>query len=99
MPADPPQNGRSAPIGFLIAGSEMASSAILGLLLDYALGTTPGFTIGLTLFGCLGAFLQLKQMAKAFAAKDKKSPQNTGGSGGESPGNTGGSGGPSGGGA
>lgn len=96
MPADPPQNGRSAPIGFLIAGSEMASSAILGLLLDYALGTMPGFTIGLTLFGCIGAFLQLKQMAKAFAAKDKKPPQNTGGSGGESPG---GSGGPSGGGA
>ena len=38
MPDDRPPSGPSAPIGFLIAGSEMVSFALLGLLLDYAFG-------------------------------------------------------------
>jgi F0F1-type ATP synthase assembly protein I len=68
MPADPP-SGRRLPIGLMVAGSEMASFTILGLLLDYGLGTMPGFTIGLTLLGLVVAFFHLVQMAQALAAK------------------------------
>jgi F0F1-type ATP synthase assembly protein I len=74
MPDDPPSNGPSVPIGFMIAGSEMASFTVVGLLLDYFLGTMPGFTIGLTLLGLVAAFLHLTQMAKALAAKKPKPP-------------------------
>jgi F0F1-type ATP synthase assembly protein I len=41
----------------------------LGLLLDYLLGTLPGFTIGLTILGVIAAFYQLIQMAKKIAKK------------------------------
>jgi F0F1-type ATP synthase assembly protein I len=57
------------PVGLMVAGSEMVSFTLLGLLLDYALGTMPGFTIGLTLLGVVAAFFQLTKMAKALAAK------------------------------
>lgn len=71
MPADPP-SGRRLPIGLMVVGSEMASFAILGLLLDFGLGTMPGFTIGLTLLGLVVAFFHLVKMAQALTAK--KSP-------------------------
>ena len=38
MPADRP-SGRRLPIGLMVAGSEMASFTVLGLLLDFGLGT------------------------------------------------------------
>jgi F0F1-type ATP synthase assembly protein I len=84
MPDDPPSNGPGVPIGFMIAGSEMVSFALLGLLLDYALDTMPGFTIGLTLFGLVAAFFQLTRMAKTLAAKKPSKPGDSAKGGGES---------------
>jgi F0F1-type ATP synthase assembly protein I len=87
MSADPssngPKNGPSMPLGFLMAGSEMATFAILGLALDYFLGTMPGFTIGLTLLGVAASFFHLMKMAKALSAKKKQpnSPDGNSGSG------------------
>jgi len=63
------------PLGFLMAGSEMATFAILGLVIDYFLGTMPGFTIGLTLGGLAISFFHLMQMAKKLSAKKKKPPE------------------------
>ena len=48
MPADPPSSGRRLPIAQMVVGSEMASFTVVGLLVDFALGTMPGFTITLT---------------------------------------------------
>ena len=75
MPADPPSDGRRMPMGLMVAGSEMVSFTLLGLLLDYALGSMPGFTIGLTLLGLAVAFFHLVQMAKALSAKKPDPPE------------------------
>ncbi len=77
MPADPP-SGRRLPIGLMVAGSEMASFTVLGLLLDFALGTMPGFTIGLTLLGLVVAFVHLVKMAQALSAKKPDPPSPSG---------------------
>jgi F0F1-type ATP synthase assembly protein I len=53
----------------------MASFTIVGLLLDYALGTLPGLTIGLTLLGLVVAFYHLLVMSKAMAAKSSRPPE------------------------
>jgi F0F1-type ATP synthase assembly protein I len=74
MPDDRPSTGPSAPIGFLIAGSEMVSFALLGLLLDYAFDTMPWLTIVLTLLGLVAAFTQLTRMAKTLAGKKGQKP-------------------------
>jgi F0F1-type ATP synthase assembly protein I len=71
MPADEPSNGPNLPIGLMMAGSEMASFTLLGLVLDYFAGTMPGFTIGLTLLGLAVAFWHLIRMSKSLAAKPK----------------------------
>lgn len=76
MPADQPSSGSRLPIGLMVAGSEMASFTIVGLLIDFALGTMPGFTIGLTLLGLGLAFFHLMKMAQALA---KKPPETRGG--------------------
>jgi F0F1-type ATP synthase assembly protein I len=78
MPDDPPSNGPSIPIGFMVAGSEMVSFTVVGLLLDYALGTMPGFTIGLTLLGLAAAFFHLTRLSKALAAKKPPPPPDGG---------------------
>jgi F0F1-type ATP synthase assembly protein I len=67
MPADQPPPRRNVPLAFFAIGSEMASFTILGLLLDYALGTMPGFTIGLTLAGLAFAFFMLVKMSRALS--------------------------------
>jgi|GEM_PF-1930016 len=69
MPAGPSSSGRRLPIGLMMVGSEMATFTIVGLVLDYALGTLPGFTIGLTLLGVVVAFFHLVKMAQAMAKK------------------------------
>lgn len=69
MPDDTPSNGPTPPIAFMVAGSEMVSFALFGLLVDYLLGTMPGFTIAMTLLGVAAAFFQLTRMAKILAAK------------------------------
>ncbi len=71
MPADPPSSGRRLPLSFAVAGSEMASFTILGLLVDFGLGTMPWFTIALTLAGLGLAFFHLVKMSQALG---KKSP-------------------------
>lgn len=74
MPADPQSSGSRMPIGLMVAGSEMASFTLLGLLLDFSLGTMPGFTIGLTILGLAAAFYHLVKMAKVFAEKKSTPP-------------------------
>ena len=74
MPDDPPSNGPRVPVGLMVAGSEMVSFTLLGLLLDYALGTMPWLTIGLTLLGLVAAFFQLTKLAKALAKKNPPEP-------------------------
>ena len=69
MPADEASHGPNVPIGFMVAGSEMASFTLMGLLIDYLAGTMPGFTIGLTLLGLGTAFWHLIRMSKTLAAK------------------------------
>jgi F0F1-type ATP synthase assembly protein I len=74
MPADPSSSGKSAPIGLMVVGSEMASFTILGLIADYFLRTMPGFTIGFTLLGLFAAFYHLVKMSQALAAKKSEPP-------------------------
>ncbi len=69
------KQGPRLPIGLMLAGSEMVTFTVIGLVLDYFLGTMPGFTIGLTLLGVVAAFFQLTQMAKALTARNKKARQ------------------------
>lgn len=70
MPADKPSPGSRMPVGFMVAGSEMASFTILGVLLDFGLGTMPGFTIGLTLLGLVVSLWHLVKMSQAMGKKD-----------------------------
>ena len=78
MPADQPSNGPNMPIGYFVAGSEMASFTVVGLLLDYLLGSLPALTIGLTLLGVVVAFWHLLKMSKALAAKKDQQPPSQG---------------------
>lgn len=79
-PSNGPEKGPSVPLGFMVAGSEMGSFTIFGLLLDYAFGTMPGFTIGMTLLGLAVAFFHLTRMAKALTGKKPTPPADGGGS-------------------
>lgn len=72
MPDGPPASGPRQSISLLVIGSEMASFTIVGLLLDSALGTLPGLTIGLTLLGLVVAFYHVRVLAKAMAAKSSR---------------------------
>jgi F0F1-type ATP synthase assembly protein I len=79
MPADTPSSGPRLPIGLMVVGSEMASFTILGLLLDYGLGTMPGFTIALTLCGLAVAFFHLVKISRSLAGKPPGPRPPTGG--------------------
>ena len=79
MPADPPAKGPRLSIAFLAVGSEMVSFTLFGLLIDYGLGTMPGFTIGLTVLGLFAVFFHLTRMAKAMAANRGTPPPDAGG--------------------
>lgn len=59
----------------------MVSFTVIGLLIDYALGTLPGFTIGMTLLGVVAAFWMLVKMSKSLSSGRSKTPP----SGGPSP--------------
>jgi F0F1-type ATP synthase assembly protein I len=74
MPAEEPASERRLPIGLMVVGSEMVSFTVVGLLLDYGLGTMPGFTIGLTLLGLGASFFHLVKMSKALSAKKPPPP-------------------------
>ncbi|MCS6864627.1 MAG: AtpZ/AtpI family protein [Gemmataceae bacterium] len=75
MPDGPPASGSRRPIHLVVIGSEMASFTIVGVLLDYALGTQPGLTIVLTLVGLGVAFYHLVVMSKALSAKSARAEQ------------------------
>ena len=74
MPDDRPSNGPNLPLGYLVAGSEMASFTVVGLAIDYLLGSLPWFTIGLTLTGVVVAFWHLVKMSQAMVAKKTNLP-------------------------
>ncbi len=78
MPSDSSSSGPRMPVGLIVAGSEMASFTILGLLLDYGLGTMPGFTIGLTLLGLVLAFYHLVKLSRAMSQQRPNPPANNG---------------------
>ena len=74
MPAEPPTDGPRMSIGLMVMGSEMAGFAVLGLLVDLALGTMPGFTIGLTVIGFVVVFYHLMRLSKQMTRRNGKSP-------------------------
>lgn len=78
MPDDKQSNGPNAPIGFMIAGSEMVAFTVFGLLIDSALGTMPWFTIVLTLLGLVAAFFALIRLSKALTDRKKRSGSQNG---------------------
>jgi len=65
MAADPPPAKPRVATGMMVMGSEMAGFTLLGLVVDYAAGTMPWFTVGLTLLGFVAVFLQLMRFAKS----------------------------------
>jgi F0F1-type ATP synthase assembly protein I len=60
--------------GLMVMGSELAGFTILGLVIDFAAGTMPGFTIGLTVLGFIMVFLHLMQYAKSMNRPNGKAP-------------------------
>lgn len=89
MPDGDSSNGPRVPVGLMVAGSEMVSFTLLGLLLDYALATMPWFTIAMTLLGLFAAFHQVTRMARKLAERhenaarppDRDNREGNGGSG------------------
>lgn len=67
MVADRPPERRSMPMGLMVVGSEMAGFTVVGILLDYALHTMPGFTVGLTLLGVVVVFVHLARFARSMS--------------------------------
>jgi F0F1-type ATP synthase assembly protein I len=78
MVADRPPDGPRTSIGLMVMGSEMAGFAVLGLLLDFGLGTMPGFTIGLTLLGFVVVFVHLVRFSRAMANRPGPPPLSEG---------------------
>jgi F0F1-type ATP synthase assembly protein I len=74
MVAQQPPKGPRLSVGLMAVGSEMAGFTVIGVLIDYALGTLPGFTIGLTLFGCAVVFYHLTRLAKTLSNPPAKPP-------------------------
>jgi F0F1-type ATP synthase assembly protein I len=64
------RRGRAAPWGLLVAGSEMVSFTLAGLLVDYLLGTMPVFTVGLTVLGVPAAFVLLVRLSQSSARSE-----------------------------
>ncbi len=65
MPTDPPTPPRRVnPYGLMVVGSEMVSFTLVGLLVDWGLGSMPWATVGLTVLGGIAAFLHLIRMVK-----------------------------------
>jgi F0F1-type ATP synthase assembly protein I len=69
MAAEPPSSESRPLVGLMVMGSEMAGFTILGLLLDFALGTIPWLTVAFTVFGFGVVFFHLMRMAKALSGK------------------------------
>jgi F0F1-type ATP synthase assembly protein I len=69
MPAEPKSTEPNVPIAFMVIGSEMVSFTLVGWLIDYLMGTMPGFTIGLTRFGFATVFFQLVRLSRLASKK------------------------------
>ena len=74
MPAEPPISGPRMSVGLMVMGSEMAGFTVIGLILDFALGTMPWLTVGFTLFGFAVVFYHLVRFSKSMTRKNGKSP-------------------------
>lgn len=74
MAADPSPSGPRLPTGLMVMGSEMAGFTILGLVIDFAAGTMPWFTVGLTILGLVTVFMHLMRYAKSMNPPKRKSP-------------------------
>jgi F0F1-type ATP synthase assembly protein I len=55
----------------MVVGSEMAAFTVLGLLLDFGLGTIPWLTVVFTLLGVAVAFFHLVKITQSLAGKPK----------------------------
>jgi F0F1-type ATP synthase assembly protein I len=75
MPADPPSNGPRLPVGLMVAGSEMVSFTVAGLVIDYLCGTLPWFTVVLTLLGLVAAFFMLIRMSRSLGVRKSEEPK------------------------
>ena len=53
-----------SPVGFAVAGSEMAGATVLGVVIDWLAGTMPWATVGLTLAGLAVALVHLARMTR-----------------------------------
>jgi F0F1-type ATP synthase assembly protein I len=74
MAADPPPAGPRIATGLMVMGSEMAGFTMLGVVVDFAVGTMPWFTVGLTLLGFVTVFLHLMRFAKSMSRSKGNSP-------------------------
>jgi F0F1-type ATP synthase assembly protein I len=80
MAGDRPSRGPRLPIGLMAIGSQMVGFTVLGIVLDYLLGSMPAFTIGLTLLGFVAAFVQLIRFTRAkFGPQPGRPPDGVGG--------------------
>ena len=74
MAAEPPPSEPRLSVGLMVMGSEMAGFTVIGLVLDFALGTMPWLTVGFTLFGFAVVFNHLLRFSKSMTRKNGKSP-------------------------
>lgn len=72
MPDSPAKKNRLDPgLGFMAIGSELVAFTVTGVLVDYWLGTSPWWTVGLTLAGVAAAvLLALKLLRMEDASRD-----------------------------
>jgi len=66
-------------VGLMVLGSEMAGFTVVGVIIDLALGTMPGFTIGLTVAGFAFVFFHLVRLSRALSKRS--GPPSAGGEG------------------
>ena len=65
MPGETPANRGNTAVAMAGIGSEMVGSTLVGVLLDYLLGSLPVFTALLTVTGLTLAMWHLSKWAKA----------------------------------
>jgi F0F1-type ATP synthase assembly protein I len=61
-------------IGLMMLGSEMAGFTVLGVVLDYLLGSMPWATVGLTLAGATVVMIHLRQIVMKRLSAPKPPP-------------------------
>lgn len=74
MADSPPPPRPKMTTGLMVMGSELSGFTILGLVIDFASGTMPWFTVALTLLGFVFVFFHLLKFAKSLNRPNGKSP-------------------------